>query len=226
MCSSDSQAGSSSAVSIRMRSPRRSASPQGRQPSLEQVAGVAALQRQVGHDAQRDQVEVSRGVRRPARPLVERLGQLVGDPDAGQISQRMICGQQLGVDDRRGIRQGGRQVVVVGDDHVHPLRAGVGHRLVRGHAGVAGEDQPGAVRDDPFEVRQVDAVRLVLAHRHVVSDLAAPRSRSVDTSSAVAVWPSTSKSPQTQIGSPPRIARHSRLTARAMPGSAAGGDGV
>ena len=42
----------------------------------------------------------------------------------------------------------------------------------------------------------------------------------------MAVWPSTSKSPHTQIGSPPRIARHSRLTARAMPGSASGGVGM
>ena len=46
------------------------------------------------------------------------------------------------------------------------------------------------------------------------------------TSSAVAVCPSTSKSPQTQTGSPAQMARPSRATARAMPGSSDTGAGV
>ena len=79
--------------------------------------------------------------------------------------------KQLGVDDRGGVRQGGAQLVVIGDDHVHALAAGVTGCLVRGHAGVAGEDQPRALRDHLLQVRQVNAVRGGLAHRHVVADM-------------------------------------------------------
>ena len=115
---------------------------QGGEPALEQVAGVTALDRQVGHDAQRDQVEMADRVPRPSRPFVQRLGQLVRDPYAGKVGQRMIAGwEQFGVDDRGGIGQGGAQLVMIRDDHVHALDAGVAGCLVRGHAGVAGEDQ-------------------------------------------------------------------------------------
>ena len=78
--------------------------------------------------------------------------------------------QQLGVDDRGGVRQGGAQLVVVGDDHVHALAAGVTGCLVRAYAGVAGEDQPRAFGDHLLQVRQVNAVRGGPAHRHVVAD--------------------------------------------------------
>ena len=148
---------------------------QGGQPALEQVAGVAALERQVSHDAQRDQVEVAGRVLRPPRPLVQRLGQLIGHAHAGQIGQRMSCAgcEQFGVDDRGGVRQGGAQLVMIGDDHVHALRSGELRCLVRGHAGVAGEDQPRALGDHLLQVRQVNAMRGGLAHRHVVADMRA-----------------------------------------------------
>ena len=61
--------------------------------------------------------------------------------------------------------------MVIGDDHVHALAAGVTGCLVRGDAGVAGEDQPRARRDHLLQVRQVNAVRGGLAHRHVVADM-------------------------------------------------------
>ena len=64
------------------------------QPALEQVAGVAALERQVGDDAQRDQIEVAGRIPRPPRPFVQRLGQLVGHAHAGQVGQRMMRGIQ------------------------------------------------------------------------------------------------------------------------------------
>ena len=95
------------------------------QPALEQIAGVAALPRNVGDDAERDEIEQGRLV------AAQRFDQLVGDADAGQVAQGVTVGEPLRVDDGVSVRQFGRQGVVIGDHHVdrrarwrnRPLRA-------------------------------------------------------------------------------------------------------
>ena len=140
------------------------------QSALEEVAGVAGQDGDVGHDADGDQVEQAFRLFGPPGPLVEERGQLVGHADARQLPQRMVGGEHFGVDggQRRGERL--RQVVMVGDEHVHALGDGVGQGLVGGDAGVAGQQQVYPAGEQVFEHRQVDAVRLPAAVGDVVAD--------------------------------------------------------
>jgi len=97
--------------------------------TLRQVARVARHHGQVRDDAERREVRVCEGVLRAARGAVERLRKLVGHAGAGEVVQEVhgaaalvaapsSLAEQLRVDDGGGIRQGGGQVVMVGDDHV------------------------------------------------------------------------------------------------------------
>ncbi len=108
--------------------------PQRIQPALKQIAGVAALLRDVGDDAQCYQIEQLRCV------AAQRRDQLIGDADAGQVAQGMTLGEPLRVDDGVSVRQFRRQGVMIGDHDVDSLRVGVVNRLVLADAGVAGED--------------------------------------------------------------------------------------
>ena len=177
--------------------PQAARLPQDVQAALEQVARVVAHLSQVGHDAQRDEIEQPGRSLRPAGAAVEFLGQLVGDADAGErdggrwttddgrrttatlcsgrslTEPRTSCPIQLGIDDRVRVRQDGRQVVVIGDDHVHAARPGIRGGLDRGNAGVAGEDQPRARVDDLRQDRHADAVTLGRSDRDMVRHAAA-----------------------------------------------------
>ena len=62
---------------------------QASQATLQQVARVAGLHGQIGHDAQRDQVEVLSDSLWPAGLFVECFGQLVGHADPGQGAEGM-----------------------------------------------------------------------------------------------------------------------------------------
>ena len=138
------------------------------QPPLKQVARVAGLHRDVSHNPQRHQIEVLGNVLRSTCPVVQRLRQFVGASDARQLAQRMLVRQHLGVHDRVGFGQDGGQIVVIGNDHIHTVRLSIGDRLMGGDAGVARQQQVHAIRDEPLQHRQVDAVRLRLADWNVV----------------------------------------------------------
>ncbi len=60
--------------------------------------------------------------------------------------------------------------MVVGDDHVHALRLGVGDGLVVGDAGVTRQHQTDTLRDEPLQHGEVKAVGFGLADRDVIPD--------------------------------------------------------
>ena len=64
--------------------PQAARLPQDVQAALEQIARVVVHHRQVGHDAQRDEIEQAVRSLRPAGAAVELLGQFVCDADAGE----------------------------------------------------------------------------------------------------------------------------------------------
>ena len=103
----------------------------------------------------------------------ESLGQLVSHADARQRAERMSLRQQLGIDHGVGRGQRRRQIVVVGDDDVHPAQTSVVDRLVRGDAGVARQHQAGALVDQALQPGQVDAMALGGAYGDVENDLGA-----------------------------------------------------
>jgi hypothetical protein len=64
-----------------------------------------------------------------------------------------------------------RQVVVIADNHIHTALAGIIHCLVGVNACIAGQDQIGAILDDPLQVELVDPMGFARPHRDVVADL-------------------------------------------------------
>ena len=78
----------------------RSVAAQGGQPALRKVAGVAAQQRQVRDDAQRGEIGVLCRLLATARPVVQRLAQLVRHADAGQVEQGDAGSPASGLDSR------------------------------------------------------------------------------------------------------------------------------
>jgi len=131
------------------------------QANLRQVARVPPQKCQVRDDAQRGQVSVPPCFAHTAGPLVERLCQFVGNTHTGEVEKGRggaSCRQQLRVDDGRGIRQAIREVVMVGNDDIHALRAGEGNRVICRNPGVTGNDQPGPAGDYLFQHRQGDAM--------------------------------------------------------------------
>ena len=82
--------------------PQAARLPQDVQAALEQIARVVAHLSQVGHDAQRDEIEQAVRSLRPAGAAVELLGQLVGDADAGEGGERESGGAgEQGITDGR-----------------------------------------------------------------------------------------------------------------------------
>ncbi len=130
---------------------------------LQEIAGVVHLLGDVGHDAQRHQVEQIFLFAAAAGKGIQLLHQLKGDADAGQRAQRIARGQELWIDDgigpahalraRRFRRQApqriharrqalelGGQVVMVGDDDREPAILGQADGRPFGNAGVAAEE--------------------------------------------------------------------------------------
>ena len=84
-----------------------------------------------------------------------------------------IPNQQFGVDQRVGIRQFFRQVMVVCDNHIHPLRVRVLDRFMCAYAGIAGQHQLDPLPDQTFQDWQVDPVRFAVSHRDMIAHLSA-----------------------------------------------------
>jgi len=157
--------------------------PQTGQAGLSQVARVASQQCKVRDDAQRSQVSVLPGLTLTAGPLVERFRDLVCDAHTRKVDEgrgSVLCRQQLGVDDGRRIGQAIREIVMIGDDDVHALRAGEGNRIVGRNASVTGNDQPGPIRDHLVQCRQGDAVTFCLPQGDMIGHATAQLAQGCD----------------------------------------------
>ena len=201
MVSSENEAVSTPATVYNCCSPTRWVSRKGDQSALKQVAGFAAQFGHIRHDPQGSQVEQGFGVIAHPGTGEEFFGEFVSHPAAGQRVKRMLRWQQARVDDRIGVRQNFGQFVVVGDDHIHAVGFGPGGLGDGADAGIAGDQQFDTLFRQLLEGIQMNAVRFSLTQGNVMADRAF-KLRRAETRMVVEVWPSTSKSPQTQISSP------------------------
>ncbi len=142
------------------------------QAALEQVARLAGQHRQVGDDAQGDQVEEAGALLLPSGAGVERFNELICHADAGQACERVPGRQKLGVDQGKGRGQFWGQVMMVGDEYGEPALGGVLQGGVGADAGIAGEQDARAgdalLLQHLLQGFQVDAVQFYRAHRDMV----------------------------------------------------------
>ena len=112
--------------------------------ALQQVARLAGQHRQVGDDAQGNQVEEAGAFRLPSGADIKRCNELISHADAGQAGERVPGRQKLGVDQGKSRGQFWGQVVMVGDEHGEATLGGVLQGGVGANAGIAGEQDAGA----------------------------------------------------------------------------------
>jgi hypothetical protein len=149
--------------------------------ALADEAAVLAQQRDdVGDGGERHEVEVLVGHARVlAVGLQECLRELVRDGGGAEVRTWVLA--DPGVHDR-GVRQiaVGAGAVVVGDDHVHPGRAGARDLLDRGDRAVDGDQQVGAALGQAVDGRGGEAVAVRAAAREVPVDVGADRAQRAD----------------------------------------------
>ena len=140
--------------------------------------------------AERDQVEkfaqVGFGAPLPGAALAQHGAggeqDIEHHADAGQMLAGEWAAVLVGIDQHRGIGQDRARQVMIGDQHLHPGRAGVGHAVQAGHAVVDGDQQIGASNSGMLE-RQVDdlgcqAIAVFEAVGHQIVDDRAHRPQS------------------------------------------------
>ena len=130
------------------------------QPALQEKSCVTALDRHIGNDAKRHEIEQ----RLRSGGAGERFDDLPGGADAGELAERMIAGQQLGVHHRARSRQVKfavrtmLRIVVVADDDVEAERDSQVGRGEVGDAAVAGEQDAHALFSSEVQAGVVEAV--------------------------------------------------------------------
>ena len=143
------------------------------------MAHIAHEHTDIPHQPNRGKVQNEIVAFREAHRLVQGLHHLVRATRAGQLSQRVIIGQPLGVDHRGRAWQLGRQVMVIGDDDIHALCPQIGHLIRGGDARVARDDQMSALDDDISQPIQMYSVRLA-ATGDMVFDVASQIAEGLD----------------------------------------------
>ena len=156
----------------------RAARAHAREPLLDQDAVDLVEAHDVGHRAERDEIEqpAEIGLRaRPERALVAQARAQRGEhvehhPDAGEMARGEAAAGLVGIDDDRGRRQRRGGQVMIGHEHVEAARGGGRHALVARNAVVDRDEQPwrvpGRKRDDLGRepVAELEAVRHDEAH--------------------------------------------------------------
>ena len=79
--------------------------------------------------------------------------------------------QQFWVGDGERIWKEFWQVVMVGDEHIHAVCAGVIHCCVGSDAGIAGQDEFCAALNDFLQVAGINPVALAFPHRDMKSNI-------------------------------------------------------
>ena len=133
--------------------------PQTIEAALQEIARVGGERGHIGHDAQRDQIEIIVGAFGFSGQMQHLLGEFERHADTGQRSQRMIGRQALGIDQRVGVGQLVGQIVMIGDEDSEAARLGVSDRLVFGDAGIAREQDVDVLIDQALQRFELDAVR-------------------------------------------------------------------
>jgi hypothetical protein len=158
----------------RVRQPRTNAL----QPRGDQHAIVVVERHQVGHGAERDQVEQAGKIRlgTPRECAVgtqrrtQREQQVEHHADAGQGLARKAVAAQVRIHDRIGFGQIFRRQMVIGDEHATARLLGRTHAGQAGNAAVDGHEQIGrAVGDDVGDQcrRQSVPVHDAIRHAHL-----------------------------------------------------------
>ena len=143
------------------------------QTALHQVAGVSVQYSQVSDDPHCHQVKLALQHVLLTCVAEEILSQFIGYTHTRQCSEGMTFGEQLRVDHSIRLRQGRRQVVVVGNDHIHARLLGKGNRFVGADACIASQQDLRLVSriDDLLQHRQINPVRFAGAHRDMIGYL-------------------------------------------------------
>ena len=145
---------------------------QGSEPELGDDPVLADERDDVGECADRGNLDECREPPALAGALAERLHQLQGDPDAGEILVRIPAVGALRVDHRQGGRQCALRLVMIGDDEIDAELARAQGRLAGANAAVDRDDELHAFAMQAIDCRRLQAVTVAQPLGDEVHDVA------------------------------------------------------
>ena len=142
------------------------------QAEMGQHAVLAHHGHQVRRNAHHQQVQQRKQrLKRNVVPLGIALYQLEAHAATGQVVERIVAVFPLGIQDRDRFRKSLFRKMVVADNHIDSLVAGVFHLFDGLDAAIQGDDQGETVVRGPVDAFVGDAVPLVISVRDVIVDL-------------------------------------------------------